>query len=150
MGEESSKYKNSFQLIGPDTIYILSSDDYQIWMMRILAAVTQYLESFPSPDSEISMSINNPMRYGTFEFPSSQKYTGWWNCGQFDGFGNSLFFNSIYEGSWRSHERSGQGCLTFYTGDVYNGDWMNDLQSRLNFLLWGWRILLFVDIWFFF
>ena len=61
--------------------------------MRILAAITQHLEAISKSNDPMysdlikaNMSINNPMRYGTFEFPSSEKYTGWWNNGKVQTF----------------------------------------------------------------
>lgn len=143
-------------------VYILSSDDFQVWMMRILAAITQHLEYIsksndPDLSKEIAanMSINNSKRYGKYEFPSSQKYIGWWADGKvrkfeifllfflnlifcfglkFDGIGSSEFMGNYYEGSWRLHDRSGQGLMKFANGDEYNGEWAYDKQDGYGIL----------------
>ena len=51
------------------------------------------------------------------------------NNQQFDGYGRAEFLGDSYEGSWRLNQRWGQGIMTFINGNVYNGEWMNDVQS---------------------
>ena len=37
---------------------------------------------------------------------------------------------SVYSGEWHGSLRSGQGKMTYLTGDHYEGSWKNDKQGK--------------------
>lgn len=89
VGERSKKYKNTFTLIGPTCQYQISAEDIDVWVRQIEHAIKQHFEYLAvTQDSELkkekeaNMSYDNPMRYGTYEFPTCESFSGWWKDGK--------------------------------------------------------------------
>lgn len=89
MGERSKKYKNTFTLIGPSDQYVVTSEDVDVWINQFNKAIISHLEyisvtqdSFLRKEKEANMTFDNPRRYGTYDFPSGESFSGWWLDGK--------------------------------------------------------------------
>ena len=40
-----------------------------------------------------------------------------------------MIFGCVYEGNFSKNTRKGQGKMTYSTGEVYEGEWIDDVQS---------------------
>ena len=82
-----------------------------------------------------SLAINNLMSapsngYGSYTWPSGQKYTGEWKYGLPHGRGKMEFpSGDIYEGNFGHGKFEGQGVAMYANGNIYDGSWKNDLKE---------------------
>ena len=67
---------------------------------------------------------------GRVFYPNGSFYEGYWNEDLFQGRGRyiDLVEDSVYEGSFNKGTKEGHGILTDRDGDIYNGEWHNDLK----------------------
>jgi clan AA aspartic protease (TIGR02281 family) len=66
------------------------------------------------------------MCFGTFTFPSGDRYVGEWRDNKFDGEGTyTLPSGERYVGEFRSHQRNGQGTHILPSGEKYVGEFKN-------------------------
>jgi len=138
VGEKSKKYKNTFTLIGPTRNYLITclAEELDTWINHIHHSVQQHLEYLSvtqdtelQTEKEAKMTLDNPKRYGTYQFPTSETYSGWWLSGKFEGIGKFSFFGNVYEGAYRDHMKEGKGVMKFVSGEVYDGEWLKDKQQ---------------------
>jgi len=48
------------------------------------------------------------------------------------GSGRLEYFNgNVYDGEWMEDMRHGRGTLTYFSGEVYTGEWLNDKKRSL-------------------
>ena len=43
-----------------------------------------------------------------------------------------MIFGCVYEGNFSKNTRKGQGKMTYSTGEVYEGEWIDDVQSTFS------------------
>ena len=74
--------------------------------------------------------------FGTYTFPSGNKYVGDFKDNNFNGQGTHTWANGDkYVGEWKDDKRNGQGNFTFATGRLtgidpnYVGDWKDDERN---------------------
>ena len=129
IGVIDPKLAYTFRMTGPKKSYILRFPDLNektIWLKRLQDAISKVLNIGTAPDDE--------RRYGKYKFHSGNgEYEGWWKNGKLHGEGVYVFFGNKYTGEWEDNCKSGLGTLEFVTGEVYHGDWANNVPSSFFF-----------------
>jgi hypothetical protein len=130
-----SKTQASYTITGPTKSYTLVGliEEITVWVEKIHSAIVQHLEYLMvtqdkslEQEKKAQMTWGNPARFGSFCFPNTASYTGWWNLGLFQGSGKLDYFDSVYEGTFVSSLKEGTGSLRYITRDIYEGEWKND------------------------
>jgi hypothetical protein len=68
--------------------------------------------------------------FGTYEYPSGDKYLGQYRDGKRNGQGTFIFANGEkYVGQWKDNIRNGQGTSTFADGNKYVGQFKDDERN---------------------
>ena len=119
----------TFRMTGPKKSYILrfpDSSEKNLWLKRIQEAISKILNIGNAPDDE--------RRYGKYKFQGGNgEYEGWWKNGKLDGEGVYVFFGNKFTGKWEENCKSGVGTLEFVSGEVYHGDWLNNVPRSFFF-----------------
>lgn len=127
------KMPYSFMLVGPREVYTLRFENPTEkfnWMKQISDSFQKCLTSENSPDKK------QMIRYGSYTFPDKDRgsYKGWWKFGRIHGEGVYTFESNTYTGQFEYNMKSGTGTMELCTGDIYHGEWKDDMP-RLLFLL---------------
>lgn len=64
---------------------------------------------------------------GRYTLPSLMFFHYWLNLLQFDGVGTLHFYGNSYTGDWVGGLKQGNGKLTYANGDIYEGQWEEDV-----------------------
>ncbi len=68
--------------------------------------------------------------FGTYEYPSGDKYLGQYRDGKRNGQGTFTFANGEkYLGQWKDDKYSGQGTFTHTSGEIYVGQWKDNKKN---------------------
>ena len=86
------KPKNTFTLVGPTARYTLTSqppEEADKWLNNIIKVLDQHFEYLSvtqdldlRKEKEANMKADSMARYGTYEFPTGEVFSGWWNDGK--------------------------------------------------------------------
>ena len=121
-----TKMPYSFLLVGPRTTHTLRFPDpteKKKWMKVFEDAIASCLTEENAPDAK------QMCRYGTYEFPDKDRgtYQGWWKFGKIHGQGIYSFYGNKFTGMFEYNQKCGQGTMELSSGEVYNGEWKDDL-----------------------
>lgn len=87
---------------------------------------------------------------GVFSCSSGQAYEGTWKNGLRDGKGTQYYNDAktvSFKGSWRKGLRHGFGTMTYISGNVYEGEWVEDKKSGHGVMTWSDRQELYIGMW---
>ena len=126
LDQQDPKNPYTFHLIGPEKCYLLRFPELHekmTWLNRITDAVSKVLTDDNSADDGI--------RKERYKFPDKEcgEYTGWWKYGKIHGEGVYKFCGNTYTGDFVFNKKEGTGTMECVTGEVFHGDWVNDLPS---------------------
>jgi hypothetical protein len=103
-----------FSIIGPEQLNYsfrtASKEECDTWLSYLDKTIREYLQDFklretPKYQSDFDfqqISTTSTFRYGSFSFPKSGTYTGWWKTGSREGMGSFSFLNYNYIGLWKN------------------------------------------------
>jgi len=127
LGNNTTPVKNEvcWELIGPTTSFSITCqpDEMNHWVSTIQKLLAD-------------RGLASEFREGTFDLGGAV-YSGQWMNGTIHGQGRYTYFGNEYEGGFENGLKSGQGVLSFNTGDVYQGAWANDLPNGHGSLMYS-------------
>ena len=93
LGDSGVKNKThgTFAATGPTKSYVFTCliEEATTWVSKIAGAIKQHLEYLSitqdiqlTEEKNAKMTFENPNRFGTFTFPNTATYTGWWRDGE--------------------------------------------------------------------
>lgn len=75
--------------------------------------------------------------FGVMEIVDKKyKYVGDWKNDQFDGIGNLITDDAVYEGEWKENKQHGKGNLVYADGRVYTGAFRKGVIQGYGTLIW--------------
>lgn len=69
------------------------------------------------------------------------EFIGSFRNGRKNGEGQRFYDNGIYDGAWKGGKRSGRGIMWFDSGELYLGEWLNDVYDGPGVLVRGDNVL---------
>ena len=68
--------------------------------------------------------------FGTYNFPSGNKYVGEFKDGELSGQGTFTWADGAnYDGGWKDSKKTGQGTQVYSNGDKYGGEWKDGRRN---------------------
>jgi hypothetical protein len=75
--------------------------------------------------------------YGTYVYPTGDKYEGNWKDYRKNGHGVFTWVNgNKYDGNWENDQITGQGTFTWSNGNSFTGDWKNNKIEGKGIYTW--------------
>ena len=85
------------------------------------------------PNCSSDTNVRRHNCFGTFTFPSGEKYVGGFKSDKYDGQGTFTFpSGEKYVGGFKNDKYDGQGTLTYADGSVKDGLWKDDRFQYVN------------------
>ena len=82
------------------------------------------------PNCSSDTNVRRHNCFGTFTFPSGEKYVGGFKSDKYDGQGTFTFSSGEkYVGGFKNNKYDGQGTLTFPSGEKYVGGFKNSKRN---------------------
>lgn len=73
-------------------------------------------------------------------------FIGSFRNGTKSGEGQRFYDNGIYDGAWENNKRSGKGIMWHNSGELYFGEWQDDVYSGYGVFMKGDLIMNFAEM----
>ena len=119
--------KTGFDLTCPTStisIFFTTSEERELWWNKLEESIASCVSRQPNMiDVATNAASTLLIRYGAFQFGTTDSYEGWWNSGKISGKGKYMCDGCTYSGTFDNGWRAGVGLITYKSGTAYSGSW---------------------------